>query len=258
MAQPLERPEIINAVADALVAQAALENKNRLSLQMRSINTRLEELHSVIAARQKTIEQIRGQSEVPIMRERHAVTQNSLATLTNAMTSLRIRKAEAQAGLTAFEEAQRAGKIKDSSDIQSAVANDPEVIALRAALLQAEITLLGDKSSKQLLTIHRSLKDMLEARIAEATTEAVNRRLIELKREVAAVSEQTLSVGNQYLEESQRLRDLGASLSKIEQIQAEMDRLGRRRGELETQLLRMRIDLDIHPLSVWSPAEITD
>ena len=240
-AEPPEQALIVNAVADAIVADAGHWHKRRIDMQLKNVSIRNDELNARVAAKKKTIQHIRGASEVPLMKLRLATQCDSLKTLTNMLTSLRLQKSQAAAELDGFKERQRNGDLAGSLEIQSAVAGDPDVAALRSAILQTKISLLGDRDNRQLLVIQKQLKEMLAARQKVAVVDAIKRKSSKLETEITTVREKLLAVGVQYTEMSARLRDLTHSIEKIEAIQSDIDRIKQQAGKLDAKILQHRI-----------------
>ena len=96
---PNELPEVVNAVAEALVSTLTQQSHQNRSKQMESLDTQLEETKAQIATWQETIEQICGQSDISRMRERHNVMQQTQQSLTRELTTLKLLKAQADAAL---------------------------------------------------------------------------------------------------------------------------------------------------------------
>jgi len=260
---PRELPEVVNAVADALVYQSTQQAQAKRSKQMTAMNTRLDELTGQIAAREKSISQIRGQAEVPIMRERRNITQMSLQALTSELTQLRLLKAQAQAAFDALKEQHDNDELSTSLQVLQALEQDPTYRSLVVTVKNIEIEL---ESYKRLGPDHRRVKatrarldtivakrDALKVELVKKQTEAM---LQNQKSQVTAVSERLLAVGNQYNEESQRLRDLGVSLSKIATLEAQIERLRGRAAQVSAALLQFRIALDTVPINVYAPGEL--
>jgi len=255
-APPKERPEILNAVADALVRHAAQMHKQAISNQMKNVITRLEELRSSISARQKNIQQICGMSDAPILNLRGQMVNNSLSLLTNELMSLRLQKTRAESDLESLKEQKESGKPIASPEVKLVVASDPSVAELRSALLKAKISALGNGGDKKLIGIQRSLATMLAEREKAAAEEAVQFMLDKAEVRVTNVSEQLLAVGNQYNESAAMMKDLQVSLQKIETLQSQIDRLEGRAEEMEVDLLKMRIALGVAPLHVRKVADL--
>ena len=254
-AEPPEQAAIVNAVADAIVAEAAQRHKRRIAMHLKNIGARNDELRTRVVAKKKMIQQIRGQSQVPLMKFRHTTQCDSLKTLSNTITSLKLQKALAEADLNSFKEKQKSGDLDSSLEIQSAVAGDPDVAALRAAILQSKISLLGDRDNRQLLIIQKQLKEMLAARQKVAVIDAIKRKSSKLETEIITVREKLLAVGVQYTEISARLRDLTHSIEKIEALQSDIVRIKQQAGKLDAESLRLRIKLGETPLTLIAPAE---
>ena len=260
---PDELPEVVNAVADALVYKEGQDSKLRRAGQMKNLNVRLDETLSTIAARQKAIEQIRGQSEVPLMRERRNITQMTLQSLTTELTQLRLVKAQAQAAYDTLKEQQKSGNLATSLDVMRALEQDPTYRSLVVTVKNIQIELdsvrprLGEehrrvKATKaRLETVEKQMNDMKSELIKDQVKAMMQRQ----ESQVTAVSERLLAVGNQYLEESNRLRDLGASLSKISKLEADIERLQDRAAQVNGALLQFRIALGEIPISVQALGE---
>jgi hypothetical protein len=255
-AKPTERAEIANALADAIVFAATQQHKRLISSRLGNLTTRLDEQKEEIVAKQKMIEQIRGQSEVPLMKFEHTIVSSSLATVRSELMSLGIQKARAETKMETLKKKQSDGSLAKSPEIQSVVAKDPGVTELRSALLQAKIAALGDRGNKQLIAIQKALETMLTARQQAAAGEVVKLRNSKLANDVSTIREQLMAVRNQYNEQSATLRDLGKKLSYIARLESDIDRLKQRAGELEAAMLRLRINMGIPPLTLYSPAEL--
>ncbi len=255
-AKGIERAEIINAVAETIVSETADQQRVGIAAHMKSINTRLEEILGTVAARQKAIAMLRGESEVPLMRARSTITQEAVATLIRSFTLLRLQKAQAQADYVTLQEQKKNGTLAASHEIQAEVAKDPDVLELKSAILKLEIAALGEKDSKQSIMILERLKAMLVSKQKAATNRAIQHKLEKLETEVTSVSERLLSVGNQFQEESSRLRDLGVALNKIAELESEINRLEKQADELNTKILNLRISMYDSPLTLQSYAEM--
>jgi len=251
-----EQAEIVNAVADAIIAVAKERNVTLSQEQMHSLKDRLNELENQKTAFMKDINDIRGMSEVHSMIARSAIMQDSMATLDNSLTSLRLQKARIEAAFETFKERQKSGELAKSSEIRSEIAKDPGIVELRAAILRSKITLLGDEDNRQLLVIQKKLKKMLDDRQQEATREAISLKLNKLTGEVTSISETLIATGSQYSELEQGLRDLNSSLAKIKRAQARMARIEQQISEVSARILECRIRQDESPLSLSAPAEI--
>jgi predicted nucleic acid-binding Zn-ribbon protein len=97
---------------------------------------------------------------------------------------------------------------------------------------------------------------MLAARQKVAAGEVVKLRNSKLKNDVSTIREQIMAVRNQYNEASATLRDLGKKLAYIARLESDIDRLKQRAGELEAQMLRVRVSMGSPPLTLHSPAEL--
>ena len=260
---PEHLPEVVNAVADALVYQSTLASRAKRAEQMKSLNDQLDDTLNTISAQRKAIEQIRGASEVPLMRERRNITQISLQSLTSSLTQLRLVKAQAQATLDALKEQQKAGTLAKSLEVMQALEQDATYrsLVVTAENIQIELRSLEDR----LLPEHRSIKattarlKTVEAKRDEMKATLVRKQVKAMiqqqESQVIAVSERLLAVGNQYLEESNSLRDLGTSLSKIGTLEASIERLQTRAEQLNAALLQFRIAMGEAPISMQSPGE---
>ncbi|MDP6542423.1 MAG: hypothetical protein QGH60_00445 [Phycisphaerae bacterium] len=92
---PSELPEVVNAVADALVHHTKQRARSRRAAQMKHLKDRLDEIRGQISARQKAIAQIRGTSDVSVMRAKRTSLQMTLQSLTTELTQLKLVKAQA-------------------------------------------------------------------------------------------------------------------------------------------------------------------
>ncbi len=252
----LERAEITNAVADAIISETAHQQRLRTTSHIENIRTVLNMILGSVAARQKTISRFCGESEVPLMKGRSAIMQGTLATLAKSLTLLRLQKAQARADYDTLQEQKKNTTLATSHKIQAEVTKDPGVAELRAALLKIKITALGDKNNKQLADIRNGLEKMLATRQKTATNRAIQRKLSKLEAEVTSASERLLSVGCQYQEESSRLRDMGVVLEKIARLESEINRLEKQADELNTKIINLRISMGTPHLTLQARAEI--
>ena len=252
---PSERAMVANAVADALVFESTRLAQRRRIGQMKSLTNRLEDITGQIAAKQKSIEQIRGQSETLLTTAYRTALSDSLVTLYNKLTSLRLQKARTEADLGAFKEGKKSDALARYPEIRSAIANDPIMTELRAAILNVEITALGDKRNKQLPVTRKMLEAMLADRQKNAAREVIELRESKLRAEVASIHEGLLVTGNQYNEESARLKDLGVSLRRIEELQSGIARFQQHSSKVQDALLRLSIFLAERPVAVEAYAE---
>ncbi|MDP7288876.1 MAG: polysaccharide biosynthesis tyrosine autokinase [Phycisphaerae bacterium] len=261
-----ELPEVINAVADSLVYQSIAASKQNRAGRMKSLNVRLDELKSAIAARQKSIEQIRGASEVPLLIERRNITQMSLQSLTTELTQLRLLKAQAETALEAVQEQHRSGTLSGSLEVLQALDQDAPYRSLVVSQKNIEIEL--ESYMKRLLPGHRRVKatqarlDTIEAKRAKMEADLVKKQIQAMvqqqQSQVTAVSERLLAVGNQYNEVSASLKDLGVSLTKISSLEAQITRLQDSATQVDNALLQLRIALDDIPIAVRALGEIPD
>ena len=76
-----------------------------------------------------------------------------------------------------------------------------------------------------------------------------------LRAEVASIHEGLLVTGNQYNEESARLKDLGVSLRRIEELQSGIARFQQHSSKVQDALLRLSIFLAERPVAVEAYAE---
>ena len=260
---PNELPEVINAVADALVYHSVQQAKQARVDQMKTLTVRLEELTSEISARQKSIEQIRGASEVPLLIERRNITQLTLQSLTNELTQLRLLKAQAETAYEALKEQQAAGKLGSSLEVLQALDQDPTYRSLVVNKKNLEIELqslnrLGERHRRVLST--KARLDTVEAQRAAMEKDLVEKQIAAMvqqqESQVTAVSERLLAVGNQYNEVSASLKDLGVSLTKISTLNKEIDRLQERATQIDKALVEFRIALGDIPIRVRAIGEI--
>jgi len=250
-----EQAEIVNAVADAIIAVAKERNVKLSQEQMHYLRDRLNELENERATCMKDINDMRGQNEVAFMIARSAIMQDSTATLLNTITSLRLQKVFAEGALEAFQEKQKSGDLAKSPEIRSQIAKNPGVVELRAAILRSRITLLADEDNRQLIVVQKKLEKMLDDRQQKAASEAISLKSSKLEGEVTSISERLLAIGNQYNELMQGLRDLETSLAKIKRVQARMARIEQQISEVNARILECRIRQDESPLSLWASAE---
>jgi uncharacterized protein involved in exopolysaccharide biosynthesis len=254
--KPSEQAVIVNAVAEALIAVAQKMNQMEILARMKYLDERYKELVNEKVSNQKNISDIRGMSEVQFMIARHTQLENSMATLVNSLTSLKIQKARAETALEVFKESQKSGAPAKSLEIRSEIAKDPGIVELRAAILQSKITLLGDEDNRQLIVIQKKLEAMLAGRQQKAASEAIGLKLNKLAGEVTSISETLLATGNHYNELAQSLRDLGSSLARIKKIQSRIAAIDQQISEVNAKRLELRIQRDESPLSLMAPAEI--
>jgi len=251
-----ERPDIINAVADAIVFHAAQMHKHLLAERMKNFVTRLEELNGRISVKQKSIEQIRGASSVPIMEAQGKTTNNTLAMLTNELLSLRLQKARAESDLESLRDQEKAKTLATSFEVKHAVAGDPSVVELRSAVLKAGISALGNGGDKKLADMQNSLTTMLAKKEQSVAGETAQFMIYKAQARVTNISEQLLAVGNQYNESMAVQRDMQVYLQKTRTLQSGIDRLEKQAEKLNNELLSMRIELELFPLHVQKVAEL--
>lgn len=254
-ALPSEQALIVNAVADAIVAQAKERYTARIGGGMKALGERLKMLQDQAAACEKEIDKIRGQNPVGLMTARRTQLENSLATMGNTLTSLRLQKARAEADYDTFTKGHKGGKPAESPEIRSEIAKDPAVAELRSAILKLKIAAMGEKDSKQLADIQRKLQAMLAARRKEAAGEAIELKSSRLRAKVTSIRESILTTGNLYTECSARLHDLSFALGTIKKTQSRMARIEPQISELQDKILQHRIAREDVPLTLMAPAE---
>jgi len=258
-----EIPQVVNAVADALVHAGNQQVRQHWVKQMEKLNTRLEELNDQVAARQKTIAQVRGQYDLAAMRQRRTSTQATLQMLTAELTRLRGVKTQAAAALETMKEQQETGALAKSPEVMQALEQDPTYRSLVIARKNIEIEL---DALKRRLGSHRRTKatqdrlEIIEKKRAgiekELVAKLVKAMMQKQESQVDSVSERILAVGNQYNEYSGMLRDLNASLAKVAPIESEIERLQGRAHIIKSAILQFRIADRIMPLSIHAYAEI--
>jgi len=253
--KPIERASITNAVAEAIAAEANKRHETRIRRRIRVLSDRHNDLQKRKTALRKGIRDIRGASEVPLMTARSTLLQDSLAALAKELTSLRLQKTRVEAALDAFKEGEQKGELAKSPEIRSAVARDPSVAELRAAILQLKITALGDQANKQLPVIQKKLEAMLAARQKDAAREVIALKFSRLEAEYTSARERLLEVGNQYGEQSTRLRAVGALLQKIEEYESRIAGIDKQISEVETEMFRQVKTRVETPLSIQAYAE---
>jgi capsular exopolysaccharide synthesis family protein len=257
-------PDVVNAVADALVYESRQASRSERTKSMISLTSQLEDINGEIAAKKKAIEQIRGQSEVPLMRERRNITQMTLQSLTQELTQLRLLKAQADTAYTALKEQQESGNLSSSAEVLQALEQDPTYRSLVVTKKNIEIEL--ESLLKRLNEGHRSVKaararlETVEAKRAEEHADLVKKQVTAMlqqqESQVTAVSERLLSVGNQYNEVSASLKDLGVSLTKITTLEGDIARLQERATQVDKALMEFRIALGDLPIRVRAVGEL--
>jgi polysaccharide biosynthesis transport protein len=259
-----ELPEVVNAVADALVSKSIDDSQQRRAGQMKSLNARLEETISTIAARQKSIEQIRGQSEVSLMRANLTITQVALQALTTELTQLRLLKAQAQAAYDALQEQKKNDTLATSPEVLQVLEQDPTYrsLVITAENIQIDLSTLEATLAPEHRRV-KATKVRLETVIAkrdkmkgELVQKQITAMLQMQEAQVIAVNERLLSVGNQFNEQSSRLRDLGTALAKIVKFEDEIERQQGTADQINKALLEFRIARDNVPISVQALGEI--
>lgn len=167
---PRRLPQVVNAVADAMVYQAARQLRQKRAAKRETATARLEEIHGQISDKQKAIEKLQGESEVPLMRERRNIIQMTLQSLTTELTQLGLLKAQAQAALNALKneamrknlESQLAAIDKRLLEVRhqytemSQRLRDLGVTLNQIGILEAEIERLQDRDSQmmEVVTTH--------------------------------------------------------------------------------------------------------
>jgi polysaccharide biosynthesis transport protein len=255
---PEELPEVVNAVADAVVYREIERNKLKSAQRMKSLNVRLSETVGEIKAKQKLIEQIRGQSEVPLMREERNITQINLQALTSELTNLGLLRAQAEGAMEALEEQNRNKTLGESTEVQQALEQDPTYRSMVVTTKNLKIEL--DSLLDRLLPGHRRVKatqarlDTVKKERDELKIELVETQVKTMLQQqgaqVSAIRERLMAVRNQYNEKSASLRDLGKKLNQISVLEAEIERLQARATLLETALLQLRVTLGDLPISL--------
>ena len=259
-----ELPEVVNAVGDALVSFTKQRSRQRRAEQMQSLNDRLDEIAGQIAAKQKDIKDTRGQSEVSHMRERRSIIQMTLQSLTSELTQLRLVKAQAETAFDSLKEQQKSGKLAKSLEVMQALEQDATYRSLQTTVKNIQIELdslldrLGEghrrvKATRARLKIIEKKRVDMEKELVEKQIDAMMQRQ---QSQVTAVSERLLAVGNQYNEQSQAMRDLGANLAKIGKLEDEIAKLLNSAAQVEEARLKFRIARDEVPLSVEAAGEI--
>ena len=263
--KPNELPEVVNAVGDALVSVTRQRARMRRAEQMKSLKDRLDEITGEIAAKEKDINDTRGpQREVSKMREDRNIIQMTLQSLTTQLTQLRLVKAQAEAALDALKEQQKSGSLAKSLEVMQAMEQDTTYRSLQATVKNIQIELnsfldrLGEGHRRVKAT--RARLKIIEKQLAEVEVELVKKQIQAMMQQqvsqVTAVSERLLAVGNQYNEESNRMRDLGVSLTKIGKLEADILRLQESAVQIRDAQLKYRIARDEVPLSVEAAGEI--
>jgi len=258
-----ELPQVVNAVADSLVTETSLSATKRRRKQMENLTSRLGEINNKIAARQKDIKQIQGDSEVPLMRERRSIGQMSLQSLTSELTQLRLVKAQAEAAFEAVKEQEKSGDLAKSPEVLRVLDQDPTYRTMTVNVQNYEIELntliqrLGPehrrvKETRSRLENLKKRKDELEVELVRKQIQAM---MQQQEAQVTAVRERLLEVGEQYNEQSTRRRELGASLTRINEHEAAIERLQRNSAQVQTAILQIAVVMQEVPMAIQAFAE---
>jgi len=166
---PRQLPQVVNAVADAMVYQAAKQVQQKRAAKKETAFARLKEIHGQILGKRKAIAQIRGRAEISHMRERRMIIQLTLQSLTTELTQLRLVKAQAQKALAGLKKRAKSGQLAKSPKVRRAVEQDPTYRKLVTAVENIKIEL-------------GSLRDRLGPPVSLDATQA-RLKLLEAKRD---------------------------------------------------------------------------
>jgi uncharacterized protein involved in exopolysaccharide biosynthesis len=132
-ANPKDLPEVIDAIAEAMVYISAENTRQERMARQNTLAAKLDKIDEQISVKRKAIDRFRGQSELPLMREQRKITQINLQALTTELTQLRLLKAQAQASLKALKVQNKNGKL--AKEIQQM---ESQVTAVNERLLAVE------------------------------------------------------------------------------------------------------------------------
>ena len=260
-----ELPEIVNAVAVALVAEARSIATRDRTAQIADLEDLRKDLVREQNGNLRSIETLRGASEVPMMQERRNILQQKLQSLSAELTQLALLKAQIEAGLKAFRQQKDKGTLKDSLEVLQALDMDPTVRALRTALQNVDIELktLSDRLGRKhrRVTQTRSRRDNIEKSLEEKEKELTGLQIeaMEQQRDAGALAiiERRLEVRSQYNEAVALARDLAVQLGKIEHYSDRNALLQENIRSVRDALMRFRLALKGEsPMILWGRAEI--
>ena len=262
-ADPGETANVVNAVADAMVHDAAERVKQPRDKQIKALRVRLDEINTSLASKQKELNQICGPQEPRLIIENRKSMQSALESLPQELTQLRLLKTLAKEALETMKRQAASGRLAPSSlEIQQKLDADPTYQSLLTNLknLKIELNSLNRLGSHRRTRAIRDRIESLEQVIAEMKKELTEKFIKEvmLKQEsqVTAVSERLLAVGNQYNEVLQKSKTLDADLAKISELENEIKRQQARAAQIDAAIVQLRIARDSNPLSVHAYAEI--
>jgi len=254
--------QVVNAVADAMVHAAAEPAKHKRAERIHALKARLDEINTSLASKQKAIDKLRGQSQAPIVQGGRELVQAILQSWTNELTQLRLLKTQAEKTLSTLKEQAASGRLAESTTIKQKLEADPTYRQLLTNLknLKIELNSLNRLGSHRRTRATQNRIELVEQNIAEMkrdlTEKFIKEMMLKQESQVAAVDERLLAVEKQYNQESQKLKTLGVTLTKIETLESEMKRLEQRAEQIETALIEFRIALGDVPLRVHAYAEI--
>ena len=246
-----ELPEIVNAVADALVAEVTAAATRDRTGQIATLQAELNALQHERSVLRQNVEVIRGASEVPMMGTRQDILYTRLHAFSAEMTELELSKAMGEAALKALTEQEMDGMLASGADVLDAIHRDPAVMRLRGLELDLRIELetaaaLKLKDTEKVKHAEARLK-VIQKMLAARKKEVVARQIASMKEraqaKVVAITERLLETRSQYNEAVALARDLAVSLARIEQYLSQEQMLLDDIKELRAALLRARIAL---------------
>ena len=248
---PRELPEIVNPVAVALVAEVRGSATRDRTGQIADLEAERERLVGEQNVNLKSIETLRGASEVPMMQERRNILQLKLQTLSAELTQLGLAKAQTEAALKATIDQERDGTLASSPEVLRALDMDPTVRALRTAVqnMQIELETLSDRLGPEHRRVAQTRSRLANVKngLAAKEKELIGLQIEAMKQMrqagMVAVTERLFEVRSQYNEAVALARDLAVQLGRIGQYSARNTLLRENIRSVRNALLRFRLAL---------------
>jgi len=264
---PSQLPNIVNAIAQALVTEVSLGTSSDRVEQIRHFQETLNDLKGEQVNLSKRIQDLIGASEVPVMEGRRNVQEVQLQTLGLELTALELARAQSEASLKALLEQEQDGTLVASPDVLRALDLDPIVRSLRHSRENLQIELetliarLGDGHRRIKMTRDRltNVRKSLAAKEKELIALQISAMRQQRQAELAAITERLLAVRSKYNEAASEARDLAVRLGKIEEYTQERQRREDETNKLNMAILRFRLALQADaPMEIEGLAEIPE
>ncbi|MBT3199048.1 MAG: hypothetical protein HN350_03940 [Phycisphaerales bacterium] len=260
---PKELPNVINAVAEALVYMANEQFNASKAKQIKALKIQVEEIMAQLETAQQASESMGAPSKIARMRERHNIAQATLQSLATEISQLKLLQSQAEAALAKLKEQQSTGALASSPEVLQALEQDPTYRSLVVTAKNIEIEL---ESLTERLSEHRPtkatrarlklIKDKRNAMKAELIKKQITAMMQQQQAQVTAVNDRLQEVENQHNKAALEVHALKANLTTLNTLETKIEALYNQATLLKMEQLTLRIAKDCLPLTLHTSATI--